>query len=209
MLWHKLMGAQSSQLTPIAYLSHTATDSADAETVIAAKPSGVQSGDLLIAYHYCHISDGLNTSVSGWTTLRSAFTASGYFRVFYKLAGESEPTTYSFDGGGANQGVVIVAFRGGSASVGVFGTVASAASTSVTATGITPSTESMLLFFSAAEFTPQYVTDNPSGMTKVFEQNTTPVVAFYTQQVSAGATGNKSITWAVSAGNVAVLMSIY
>ena len=78
-------------------------------TIAINKPSGTASGDLLVASIIGN-SNGFATITppSGWTTLRvlsgDSFSISGHY---YKVAGGSEPSNYSWTGGTSYIGGVI------------------------------------------------------------------------------------------------------
>lgn len=78
------------------------------------KPSGVQEDDLLLAIISVSLSSGTVTAPSGWTTVGNT-TSGSYYRlyVFRKVAGSSEPSSYTFTLNGYYWGIEhIVAYRG-------------------------------------------------------------------------------------------------
>lgn len=78
------------------------------------KPTGTASGDLLIAV----IGGTKSTTPSGWTQLADVDTGSssvGHAYVYYKIAGGSEPSSYTFNQTGSSSFYspgAIVAYRG-------------------------------------------------------------------------------------------------
>lgn len=98
-------GGGSSGITQVG--STTSGSTAGANSVSCSKPSGVVSGNLLLALVTSN--DGAITS-SGWTVLGHG---SGQPNLFdstwlYKIAGSSEPSSYSFSTGDASSPPMIV-----------------------------------------------------------------------------------------------------
>ncbi|MGB4759610.1 MAG: glycerophosphodiester phosphodiesterase family protein [Candidatus Saccharimonadales bacterium] len=85
----------------VAFRSQGATAATNGTTLTLAMPSGVQSGDYLIAYiHNQNSGSTADISSSGWTRINAAFTASDFATrttgMYAKFAGGSEPSDYSF-----------------------------------------------------------------------------------------------------------------
>lgn len=214
MLAMKLLTAASAAPTDeIAYLSHSTLRVATTSAFEVARPSGVVSGDLLIAFYYHQNNSASLTLPSGWTVLRNAVLTDevGVFAVCWRVAGPSEPTGYSFQSNNAGgQGVTIAAFTGGSATVSVLGANAvQNATASVSAPSITMTNSGLLLMFSAAENSGQSVVSGPVGMDQKLEAELNPRMTLYTQSRGAGSTGARTITWATTVGKTAVLLAIY
>lgn len=85
------------------------TGSNTSSSVNVNKPSGVVAGDTLLALHVNEFgfSGGLP---SGWSQIYAASTSFGA-RVAVRIAGASEPSSYSFGGnfGGVRQNVIVIA----------------------------------------------------------------------------------------------------
>src|SRR3989338_2264228 len=70
-------------------------------TLTIAKPTGVVAGDVLIA-NISHVGNTIASTASGWTLISSATVNppgsndDGHFSLWYKVAGASEPASYSF-----------------------------------------------------------------------------------------------------------------
>ncbi|PRH79390.1 hypothetical protein C6N75_09920 [Streptomyces solincola] len=75
--------------------SATTATSAGATSISVAKPTGVASGDVLIA-HFSH--NDQTATLTGWTLVNSTKSPGVAFRdgLFYKVAGGSEPASYTF-----------------------------------------------------------------------------------------------------------------
>ena len=99
--------AQAAQAAPPARMlaaiglrgtATTATVTNNASLTIN-KPTGVASGDVMIANLVEVNSLTAPTAPAGWTSIDGRSLAGGtnrYARIFYKVAGGSEPTSYTF-----------------------------------------------------------------------------------------------------------------
>lgn len=93
-----------------------------AETYTITKPSGVQSGDLMIAVVGCRVLDPVGqktlTPPSGWTLKRTKYQSQSFppqLDVLTRIAGASEPASWSGSYSSGNIGficVVAAAYRG-------------------------------------------------------------------------------------------------
>jgi hypothetical protein len=102
--------------------SATSNSSAGGSNIAVTKPTGVASGDVLIAFGATtETTPYFDTVPSGWTQFESSATGDtpGLFRAsaWYKVAGGSEPSSYTWgssgaSGAGAPLVVLIAAFRG-------------------------------------------------------------------------------------------------
>lgn len=111
----------------VVYESHATTQQTSRGVACnAAKPSGVVSGDLLIAFATTRRNGSASHTVSGWTQVSLQNQANLIVAsVWYKIAGPSEPSTYAFDhsASGSSWIVTIVRFSGHDPStpINVFG----------------------------------------------------------------------------------------
>jgi hypothetical protein len=69
---------------------------ASAPTMTIARPTGVEPGDLLLA-QIRHRSTSTLTPPPGWTEIATITRSTAHHGVYYKIAGTSEPTSYTFD----------------------------------------------------------------------------------------------------------------
>lgn len=84
---------------------------ADTNTRTASKPTGVQAGDLLVAMVSCN-SITINTP-DGWTLYTSTSNSLIFTKLYYRVAGGSEPADYTFTAQSNGPFLLsIVAFRG-------------------------------------------------------------------------------------------------
>lgn len=79
-----------------------------------AKPSGTQEGDIMIAMVVKKDANLPNSVPSGWTLIGNSGPANCYMFLYYKVAGASEPSSYSW---GFTQSsicrILCVSYRGG------------------------------------------------------------------------------------------------
>lgn len=79
-------------------------------TVAVPKPAGTTSGDLLLAVVHNFNNNGFSATPSGWTEFGSGYAGDdGTLHLFYKFAGGSEPSDYSWTRSGA--GMIISMYR--------------------------------------------------------------------------------------------------
>jgi hypothetical protein len=181
-----------------------------AATSIANKPSGVALGDYLVAHVY---SDGNNVdpTLTGWAKrVQVNQPTGGPFTayIFTKVAGGSEPSTYSAVGNSGNSVVLHVsAWRD---SGGAYSTDPADVSSSGIANGadasapsITPSQNNCAIIFAAQNFGGQFVTP-PSGYTEVNDGD--GVEEAFKIQTTAAATGAQSSSGG-NQGTTAILFS--
>lgn len=160
-----------------------------------SKPTGTVANDLMIMFGATENGQNADWSgASGWTEVaEQAFEPC--LRVAYKVAGGSEPSSYTFSMGSImTASVVIVTFR--KAAYDTVGTISS--STTQTASAITLSTSSsaILAFFARARSSTTW--SNPtSGLisTATDSDSTAPSFALYHELgLSSGSTGTRSAT---------------
>lgn len=89
------------------------TVSSTGTTIAFNKPTGLAAGDVLLAF----VSDYHNTSItapSGWVQIGSTTTdtSNDGHTAWYKVAGASEPTSYTFTGGASYMVGSIIAYSG-------------------------------------------------------------------------------------------------
>ncbi|MFM9056028.1 MAG: hypothetical protein ACKOQY_04985, partial [Bacteroidota bacterium] len=185
-------------------------------------PTGVEQGDVMIANISSYI-NGNNTTpatLSGWTQVSSVQTGDtrGYATILYKVAGASEPTSYTFtiEANSTAASGAIVAFSGvdNSNPIDVTGTFLSADpanGTTLAPASITTNTANaaVLMFVamsrtaattSATSFS-SWTATSPSSLTELYDagnadnsNNGTAVGAAWAIKSAAGATGAGSVT---------------
>ena len=212
-LSHALRAATPKGPPPIAFISSSTERASTSAPFAVDAPSGIQEGDLLLAYYSHNGTTTALTPPSGWTTLvASERVANSRFALFSLIAGPSEPSTYTFDSAdSSNQRVSIALFRGGSASVDVVGSRAGVdGSNTIAAPSITTTQSGLLLAYSSCEGAGVELTSGPSGMTERFlYQDLAPRATLYSLTQGTGATGDKSFVWNNTSSKLALLVQLY
>ena len=204
-----MMGAAgSSGAAAIEFVASAQAQNAVTSTVVISKPTGVQQGDLLIAF--CAAGNDRNwTGDTGWTEVVDQ-TVKPSLRVAYLVAGASEPSSYTFTlNGNSSASGVIAAFR--YAAYDTIGSIATNSSTSVqTAPAITlSSANSAILAFFAHDSTSRTWSNPTSGLvsTATDSDGNAPSFALYRQlNLSSGSTGTRSATCSNTAGSLACVL---
>lgn len=184
-----------------------------------AVPSGTQSGDVMVAAIGVRPSSTTITAPAGWTLLRNVVqpangTASNTMSTYYRVAGSSEPSYYTWTLGspGSVEGAVgsISSFSGvdNASPINIDGantatSVQQSGNPTYTANSVTTTvTNTMVVavhaFPSGSTMTP------PSGMTEIVDNSSLvpldqlgmTMEMSYVAQAAAGATGNKTATGA-------------
>lgn len=195
----------ATALTGTGNVTEGATNSGTSVTI--NKPANVSDGTLMIAAVYNRAGTAAySTPPSGWTVLAACTnTLVGWHALYYKVAGGSEPSDYTWAGGGSGRhaGIIFIVTGADTSSLldasGGYATWTSVPD-QIDAPGISPtSSDALLLGFTVLNTTgndPGTFTA-PTGMTTVGDSSTatggsdsTAYVAF--QELSAsGATGNR------------------
>lgn len=203
---------------PATYRSASSDIRGTSTNTVAAKPSGVVSGDLLIAIHGSDRGSSYSsmTAPSGWASEgQSTQSNAGFVKVWSKIAGGSEPSSYTFpDDTGADAALIIIAVQAGTfdpttplAAISFGGSNSS--STSHVAPSVTGVTDGLLVcgFFGGAGANATRTYTPPSGMTERAECSANLWVV--SEAATAGlasnsATGTKTATCSASVASVTV-----
>lgn len=218
MLAEKLRSATTNITASIITLVGTSSNetSNGSSTVTVNKPTGVVSGNLLIAIMAGGASSITWTGDTGWTEVADQ-NASPNLRVAYKVAGSSEPASYTFTTSSAvNKSAIVAAFSNASyGQIGSFGTVVVTSSTStVTAPSITiaGSGSVLLAAFGANGAIGTGWGTAPSGMSiaAVEEGAVNAATALYYASVSSGVSGDRTVSFNTSGSSslVGVLIEL-
>jgi hypothetical protein len=119
-------------------LRGTATTATSASaSFTCAKPTGVVAGDILISLQFTDL--GVGSTPSGWTQLRN-YTADIESRLAWKVAGSSEPASYTFSQstGGIGGGAIVIALQGASTSTPVSAVGSTGSGSTVTTPSVNP-----------------------------------------------------------------------
>jgi len=185
--------------------------------VVIPKPTGLASGNLMIA-HLSSAGTGTPqtwTPPSGWTSLGSSYNSStgadGAFQTFWKTATSLDvsATDFSFspNQGGGNEMGTIFYLTGQKNQAPTFNSNINLNSTAATTTGITPAADSMIILFGS--YTDNDATQTQSGYSMVTSNpiwteraEVTNAFGIYTlghafatgQRAESTSTGNTNIT---------------
>lgn len=212
MLAMKLMGATSPSGSGggLTYVARAWGDSggATAGSFTIGKPSGTTQGDLMIAA----VSGSSNQFMAdtGWTQIGAVPGSAFRMALFSKVAGASEPSSYTFAASGAPQkiGGEIQTWRG--SAVDQLGTFyQGSGTTNIVMQQVRPNDNAILLaFVTTAASGGTYST--PSGMTSRAVTNTyqPSMASFYQSVVKNTDTGTRTSTPATSGNQRGVLLTL-
>ena len=189
----------------IAFRSSSTVYSTSSPAVIN-KPAGTVENDVLVASRMYYGDDSTSTPPSGWTLIDYASEAtpetnSGHrLLLYYKVAGASEPSTYSWAmGGDGVQGIAIACYSGvNTASViDTFIAQFNGTNTSMSAASITTTVaNTMLVFAGCAGDSASFSATPPSGYTERvdFYADWRSIYIAEKAQAATGATGSATAT---------------
>lgn len=204
----------STTYDTIALRGTATSSSSSAETSRApAKPTGVASGDTMIAV-VTH--DGAATTVTppaGWTELTYQSGTDINLGIYYKVAGSSEGSSYTFTISESRAlAVGIIAYDNCNVTFlpyDEFDYQVNSASTSMTAPGVwSTSTAGMLLFVGGV--TNNSASTPPASMTERLDTGSTGIRVYMADQLLAvgGDTGSKTATISASHANIAACIML-
>lgn len=203
-----MMGAAGGGAAAIEFVASAQAQNASTSTVVISKPTGVQQGDLLIAF-CAAANDRTWTGGAGWTEVVDQ-NAKPSLRVAYLVAGASEPSSYTFTlNSNSNASSVIAAFR--YAAYDTIGSIATGSASGVqTASAITlSSASSAILAFFEVDSASRTWSNPTSGLvpTATDSDGTAPSFALYRQlSLSSGSTGTRSATCSTLTGSFACIL---
>lgn len=214
MLANKLQAGGAASSLPIEYVAFT-SNTANATSITLNKPTGTAQGDLMVLIFTTQSSTAL-TLPTGWTTIVSAHDENADLRttLLYKVAGASEPSSYSVSLSAARglQGGILT-YR--NAAYNAFSGVTSSSSASTLNVSITPvSVSSTVIHYSALQNSTDRTSTPISGFTEIFENFTTGSFSNSNLQVShvipvnATDTTVVSNTWSAAAGLSAAFIEL-
>lgn len=199
---------------PIAYVAAaTVIEFGGTASVVCNKPAGTADGHVMVAFVwiYDNPAGDVTTPPSGWTLIGacSAAVANIVQRAYIKVAGPSEPSSYTWVISNLDVcGIGIVDYSGVDAATpqDVTATANSGTGANRTATGVTTATDGAVIVVGTSGNT-QNITVDPSGMSN---RATWSRRNMYDQTISvAGATGDKVATSAADAdGWAAALVAL-
>ena len=167
------------------------------------KPTGTQAGDIVVIMSWANDSTGVWSIPSGFTDLQAGVGTN--LGVAMKVAGGSEPSTYTLSNAGTYCGLLCATFRGPTAFDAVGTYTFSSAASSITAPAVTAvAPGSFLIGCFAAGGNVNFST--PSGMTAVGRSTDPAAGMFYQQLTATGSTGTRTTTPSASGYDMGALM---
>lgn len=200
--------------------ARTANLTFSATSLAATAPSGVTENDAVLAFVYDYaVSPGTPATVTavpsgfvqvGSDQVISLSTVNARVTVWTKLAGGSEPATYTFEfSGAAGIQIIMAAYDNPPTSGAIgqaFGTITVASGTTATGSGVTTDkTHQKLLYVSGNGVAS--TSTAPSGMTERYDANNNTIAD--EDRATAGATGDRSGTWSASGEHATFLLALY
>lgn len=204
----------SSRQSAIAFRAASGTDAATGTSVVLNKPSGTAEGDAMLAIINANENATTITPPAGWTSVLGELnpTSGASIEVFYKEAGASEGSTYTFSlSSSVRASGAIVAFSGAFNSnfVDVSGGSAAASSGLETDRAYGPSVSTtvastMLVYLSAYDdAATTYTYSQASGFTEAVQTSgAAKCVIGYKALTSSGSTGQIEATVSTSGSPV-------
>ena len=207
-----LLKAASSK-PPIQYIAESTTQGStgpSVSTVVVNKPTGTAAGDLMIMVGAIGSTTAGRTWTgdTGWTEVADQ-GAIPSLRVAYKVAGASEPSSYTFtisSATGTGIAASILTYRYAAYdTIGAF----TSGTDPLVLPSVTATSNLSVLIAAGARAAASITLGTPTGMTaRVTDSDATaPSYKICDQSVNAGATGTRSMSTG-SAGNVAGIMLV-
>lgn len=201
----------NQNITPPTFIASAQTQNATVgAALVINKPAGTQAGDLMVAAVAGGTSDTTTwTGDTGWTEVAD-LASKPNVRLAYKVAGSSEPASYTFtasSGANTNAGCILTYRNATYDTVGAFVT----ATTPAPAPGITVAANYSRLIGVFANGAVSVTCTTPPGMTARVTDNdaTTPSYLVADEIVSLGATGTRtSDIGTISNGGAGILLAI-
>ena len=189
---------------PIEYISSNYRNATSSDNVTVTAPSGIEDGDLLVAYGYTRDSSTGTPSCSGFTL----HADNDYSFVMSKIASsESGDYTFNWTSTAFNVSISLSVYRNASnIAVGSFETPAT--SNTSTAPSMTATAGGIIAYFGmdGTKSTSSTITDYTRRVTT---SGSSSQASYDNLSVPSGSTGDLSITWNSSAVNTAIQVNIY
>lgn len=178
------------------------------------KPTGTANGHLMFAALFYYSPTSITTVPSGWIAIDSATDSNAdRLQLYYKVAGSSEPATYTwqFDAGTYHAIVVATYDSMNAAPLDVPSAQFNGDSSTVTAASVTTTAANDLLLFvgGSSALSGAISASPPSGFTEREDYYNTYRWLYLADatQASAGATGDKTTTISSSNLNMGALVA--
>lgn len=188
------------KIPPVIRAYSSANTVVSSATLTIDKPTGTTEGDLLICFLSVFGADQTWTDATSWTEAYDQ-NAGDNIRIAYKVAGASEPSTYTFTKSASNTDTrigIIVALQAGiydTVGTAAIGT-ASAGSVAITEITVAENFSRLFALVTQSSFDAQSAQVIAiTGMTIVTSKTaTSDRLTLLTSTVTAGATGTKTAT---------------
>ncbi|EFK96964.1 transport protein ExbB2 [sediment metagenome] len=118
-VWHMNPDLSQGSTGPISFIGSNDTIDVTGTSVTVRKPANTSQNDVLIAHIIASDDDASISPPSGWSQVSSSPCTTDYHRaaVFYKVAGSSEPSSYTFTTSqSATLAGIITSYRGANTS---------------------------------------------------------------------------------------------
>lgn len=187
----------------------TAQSTSGANSLTINKPTGTQEGDLMVLTASVGGNSPNMSSPSGWTTVADASETNPCTIIAYKVAGASEPSSYTVTTNKSqSMGGAIVVYR-----YAAYDTIAEAFNTTanpLVLTSISPSMSQSMLIAIAARSASGVTLTTPTSMTaKVVDADATgPSYIVCDQKVAKGPTGTRTTTVGSTSNVAGILLAI-
>lgn len=198
----------------ISFIAASSQSNTSSVSVIPSKPTGTLSGHLMLAT-VGYTGSPTVTEPSGWLPILTQAATGITQKVYYKIAGGSEPASYTWTFSPATNASASIATYSGAGFVVFIDTSSSQANsgtTSMSAPTVTPRTAADMLVFCGA--TANVRATPPAGMTERADAGVTAAGSYIADVLlsSGSATGTKTATLASSSNSAAaqiLLMASY
>lgn len=169
-------------------------------TLVINKPTGTVQNDGMVAYIYVNQANASITPPSGWTHQQEANFAFGlgYVHGYTKLAGASEPSTYTWTTAGSNSwngGIKSYSGVNTTTLVDVSAQNTGGSDTSPVASSVTTTTANTMLSCGYAGWSTVQTVTPAGSMTERFDVNSIKTLEACDESIAAiGATGTRTAT---------------
>lgn len=191
---------------PTFIASQVGFDGTAGTTLVINKPTGTLEGDLMVAVMGCTGTSTKDwTGATGWTEAADQGGGAPYLRVAYKVAGASEPSSYTFTvsvSAGLRAGAILTYRNAAYDAIGAFDT-----GSTIDIIGPSAAVPGCVLIAAAMTEDSQTIT-GPSGMTTRASRSSTVSFSLVDKYVGYGATGTFSFSVPGDASKAGIALTI-
>jgi hypothetical protein len=206
----------------VTFRSYSTGQADGSKTLTISKPSGVISGDVMLAFFYINPNGQTVTPPSGWTLIaNTTYGGNDTAYAAYKIAGSSEPTSYSWtvSGGNGAWGAAIACYTGNSPGVDVASSAWSTSSANPLTTASVTNAKGGVLVFAEVNYSSAGAASitGPTGFTNRFDliadatfDNFAEILVADIARGAVGATGSVTTTTSSSFfANAGIFIQLY